>query len=147
MAILNDGYQTTITFTSSQISSGVTISNIMEEKEVPPPGIAGGGAIDTTSMRNSAWRTAAAKSLKSLQPITLVVAYDPDLYDEMINMVNDNQEITITFPDGSTLVFWGFVDEFVPNALTEGEQPTANVTIVPTNKDDSGSETAPVYTP
>jgi hypothetical protein len=63
----------------------------------------------------------------------------------MIAMVQVNQEITITYPDSSTWVFWGFIDEFTPNALVEGEQPTANITVIPSNQDAAGDEIAPVY--
>lgn len=146
MAIMTDGYQTTIAFTSAQIGSGVVISNIMEEKEVPPPGIAGGGANDASTMRNTQFRTMVSKTLITLSPFTLVVAYDPALYDQMMAMINDNQEMTVTFPDGAELVFWGWVDDFSPNAHVEGAQPTANVIIIPSNRDGDGAEVGPNYT-
>jgi len=148
MTIQSDGYQTTVDFSSSEISSDVIIISIMEEKEVTPPGVAGGGANDASTMRNETWRTMSPKSLKTLTPVTIVIAYDPALYDEMVAMVNDNQLITITFPDDSTLAFWGWIDEFTPNANIEGEQPTANITIIPSNQDadDNNAEVAPVFT-
>ena len=59
-------------------------------------------------------------------------------------MVNSNQLITITFPGAETLAFWGWIDEFTPNAHVEGEQPTAELTIQPSNQNSSGVETAPV---
>lgn len=148
MAIQGDGYQTTIDFSSSEMTSDALIIRIMEEKEVTPPGFAGGGANDASTMRNVTWRTMSPKSLKTLTPVTLAVAYDPALYDEMDAMINDNQLITITFPDGATLAFWGWIDEFTPNASIEGEQPTANITIIPSNQDadNSNAEIAPVFT-
>ena len=148
MTIMTDGYQTTISFDSADADSGVIIEDIMEEKEVTPPGVSGGGSTDATTMRNSVWRTVNPKSLKTLTPFSLVIAYDVALFDQMVNMINDNQEMTITFPDESTLVFWAFIDEFTPNANVEGEQPTATIAIIPTNQDagDSNAEIAPVYT-
>jgi len=148
MTIMTDGYQTTITFTSGERDSGVIITDIMEEKEVTPPGISGGGSTDATTMRNTTWRTVNPKSLKTLTPFTLVIAYDAALFDQMVNMINDNQEMTITFPDGSTLVFWAYIDEFTPAANVEGEQPTATISIIPTNQDadNNNAEIAPVYT-
>jgi len=59
-------------------------------------------------------------------------------------LVNVNTLITLTFPDAVTWAFWGYLDKFIPNANEEGEQPTAEVTIVPTNQNDSAVETAPV---
>lgn len=146
MAIQTDGYQTKIAFTSASLSSAEEGLQF-EIKELSPPGVSGGGSIDLTSMVNTTWRTFAAKSLKTLMPMSLVIAYDPELYDGMIAMCNDNQEIVITFPDSSFLTFWGYVDEFVPNAQVEGEQPTANVTIIPTNVDaNADAEDGPYYT-
>jgi len=141
MSILTDGYQTTVSFAGA----GSQIDVYLYEKEVTPPGYAGGGANDATTMRNTTWRTNLPKSLKTLTNMTFTGAYNPDVYDEILEAVNVNQEITVTFPDGSTLVFWGWLDEFTPNALVEGEQPTASVTIIPSNWDGS-AEIAPVYT-
>jgi len=138
MARIDDGFSTTISFADDS-------SVQMWEKEVTPPGITGGGPNDTSTMRNTAWRTMSPKSLKSLAPSSFVAAYDPAVYDEIVTMCNANQLITVTFPDDSTLAFWGWIDEFTPNANVEGAQPTANVTIQPSNQNDSLVETAPVY--
>lgn len=146
MSIQTDGYQTKIVFTSDTLSSAEEALQF-EIKELTPPGVSGGGAIDTTTMANTTWRTAMNKSLKSLLPMNMVIAYDTELWDGMVAMCNDNQLIKIIFPDDSELEFWGFVDEFVPNAQIEGEQPTANVAIIPTNYDeDASAESGPSYT-
>ena len=143
MAIINDGHPTTVTFSSGE--SGVVLSELMFEKEVTPPGVSGGGPNDTSTMRNSVWRTMQPKSLKSLTPLSFTAAYDPAVFDEIVAMANVNQSIVVTFADGSTLTFWGWLDEFTPNAVVEGEQPTAEVTVVPSNQNGSGVETAPLY--
>ena len=139
MSRLDDGYQTTIGFTSSLTK--------LYEKEVQPPGIDGGGAIDTTTMNNTTYRTMSPKSLLTLSEHTFEAAYDPAAYPELIAMINVNQLITITFPDGSTLAFYGWLDKAIPNAHVEGEQPTVTCTIVPSNvHSGTGVETAPAYT-
>ena len=138
MSRLDDGFKTVIAFGTSTVSK-------LYEKEVQPPGVDGGGAIDTTTMRNTLYRTMAAKSLLTLTEHTFEAAYDPAAYTEMIASINVNQLITITFPDNATLAFYGYLDKFVPNAHVEGEQPTATCTIVSTNVDGAGAETAPVY--
>lgn len=62
-------------------------------------------------------------------------------------MVNVEQTITITFPDGSTLAFYGFMKSFEPDNLEEGTFPIATVAFVPTNADPTtGDEEAPVLT-
>ena len=138
MGRIDDGFATLISFDAD---SDVQ----MWEKEVTPPGVSGGGENDTSTMRNTAWRTRAPKGLITLSESSFSAAYDPAVFDEIVAMVNVNQEITITFPDNSTLVFWGWIDEFTPGANVEGEQPTADVTIIPSNQDAAGAEIATVY--
>lgn len=138
MSRLDDGFATLVEFAEAA-------SVQLFEKEVTPPGFDGGGANDTSTMRNTAWRTKAPKHLKSLSEMVLVASYDPVVYDDVTDMVNVNQLITVFFPDGSTVAFWGWLNEFKPNACKEGEQPTAQVTIIPSNQDSNGDEVAPVY--
>jgi len=138
--MLKDGHSTVITFASA--SSGVSV---IFEKEVTPPGVSGGGGIDVTTMLNVDYRTMEPKSLKTLTPGSFIAGYDPAILDEMIAMVNVNQLITITYPDGSSWAFFAFIDEFTPNNLVEGDFPTANITIIPTNVNGAGVETDPVY--
>ncbi|MHA1344987.1 MAG: hypothetical protein ACTSO3_01170 [Candidatus Heimdallarchaeaceae archaeon] len=138
MARIDDGHATLIEFAED---SDVQ----MWEKEVTPPGISGGGENDTSTMHNTVWRTKSPKGLKSLSESSFTAAYDPAVYDEIVSMCNVNQLITITFPDSSTIAFWGWIDEFTPGANVEGEQPTADVTIICSNQNGSQVETAPVY--
>lgn len=144
MGRIDDGHQTLISFSAGLSSIGGSLK--MWEKEVTPPGIEGGGANDTTTMRNTTWRTRSPKQLVTLADAGITVAYDPDLYTDLVDLVNVNQEIEITFPDGTVLRFWGWIDTFVPNAIVEGEQPTADMTIIPSNQDTDGSEVAPSVT-
>lgn len=138
MSRIDDGMGTTISF-----ADFATVK--FYEKEITPPSITGGGANDTTTMRNTTWRTSAPKKLKSLGDAKIQVAYDPACYDDVVDMINTNQLITLTFPDRSTVKFWGFVDEFQPTGIKEGAQATADVKIICTNQNGSGAETAPVY--
>jgi len=139
---LDDGYSTTMTFPSPYAGvMGVTLW----EKSITPPGIEGGGANDTTTMRNSAWRTRAPKHLKTMSEISGTCAYDPAVYDDIILMCQENLLVTVNFPDGSSLQIWGWLDEFKPGEATEGEQPTATFTFICSNQNGSGVETAPVY--
>jgi len=143
MSIIDDGFKTTIAFSAG--SSGVVLANILKERNVTPPGIEGGGPNDTTTMRNTTWRTRSPKGLKTLSAGALVCAYDPAVFDELVAMVNVNQSIVITFADLSTLTFWGWIDNAVFSEVTEGEQPTVTITIEPSNQNASGAEIAPDY--
>lgn len=141
MALQTDGHSTTISFASDP-------TVLFEEKEATPPGVEGGGENDTTTMANTAWRTRQPKQLKTLSPASLVVAYDPATLTEILALINVNNLITVTFPDTATWEFWGWMDTFTPSANVEGEQPTADITIIPSNQSTSSGtpETAPTYT-
>jgi len=136
---LDDGFSTIIT-----LANIPTVK--LYEKEITPPGISAGGPIDTTTMRNVTWRTMSPRALKSLTPVSVTVAFATEAIPVVQSQVGINQLITVTFPDQSTLVFWGWLEEFTIGAMTEGEQPTATLNIQPGNVDDSGAEVAPIYT-
>ena len=141
MARMDDGHSTTIEF-ASEDSAGLK----MYEKELSPPGIEGGGPNDTTTMRNSVYRTNAPKQLITLTDCTVKASYDAAIEDQLIALVNVNNLITITYPDGSTLAFWGWLNTWAPDPLVEGAQPEATITIHSSNQNASLVETAPVFT-
>ena len=138
MSKLTDGYQTLISFASDP-------TVLFYEKTVTPPGFDAGGEIDQTIMANTALRTSMPKALLSVSNSSLTVAYDPACYDEVKALAGVNNLITVTFPDGSTLVYWGWLNTFTPSELQEGEQPTAEMEIITSNLNDSDVETGPVY--
>lgn len=135
---LDDGYRTLVTFAFD--------TNIeFWEKTVTPPGYDGGDAIDTTTMHNDTYRTMSPRSLKTLTEFEMTAAYDPSLYTAALALINRETTITVTFPDGSTLAFYGFLKGFEAGTLEEGTQPEVTLTVVPTNQDPTtGAEEAPV---
>lgn len=133
---LRDGFPTTIDLTGA----GTTFW----EKTVQPPGLEGGEPIDTTTMRNTAVRTKWHRSLYDITPMEMSVAYDPTVYDTIKSAINNNREIVTTLPDGCTITWWGYLKTFTPEALEEGKEPMARITLVPTNVNDSNEETVPV---
>jgi len=137
MTRLDDGFSTTLSFEDDTDVQ-------MAEITVTPPGVDGGGGIDITTMQNSAFRTMAPKSLKTLSPVSATVSYDVDFYTEILSMVNANQLITVNFPGAKTVAFYGFINSFTPSEVAEGEQPRAELEIIVTNVNDSGVETGPV---
>ena len=139
MARIDDGFSTLITFADYP-----TVK--FYEKTVTPPGMQGGGANDTTTMHNTTWRTMAPKKLKTMSEASAKVSYDPVVYTDVVAMIQTNQLCTLHFPDGSTVDFWGWLDEFTPDEVQEGSQPTASIKIIPSNQNTSGVETAPAYT-
>ena len=139
--VLADGYQTLIAFARDPDVS-------FWEKTVAPAGLDGGDAIDVTTMHNAAYRTMRARSLITLSEFETVAAYDPNVYNNIIdNLLNQEGSITCLFPDGSTLDFYGYLRVFEPSANVEGTQPEATITITPTNYDPVNDvEEGPVLT-
>jgi hypothetical protein len=90
MSFLKDGYQTLYSF-----STASTV--FFRERSVTPPGIDGGDEVDTTTMRNLKWRTRQPRKLISLTESSVTVSYDPEIYDDILAMVNENQLVTITW--------------------------------------------------
>jgi hypothetical protein len=136
--MLREGFHSKITFTRFPAVS-------FWEKTVDPPGYEGGEPIDQTTQFNAAFRTRWPRTLIDVTPISIPdAAYDPNVYNQMILMINVNDTVTIAFQDGSTIAFYGYLRSFNPNPTREGEQPTCSITIVPTNVDSSFAEQAPV---
>lgn len=142
MPFIQDGYQTLISFGADPL-----IVVVINEKEVQPPDLDGGGEIDTTTMRNLKFRTKNPKSLVTLGDMTVQINYDPVVYTSLLNILNVNNLIRVIFPDGSTLDFWGWIDKFTPASLKEGEFPLAELKIHSSNHDQSLNETEPIFTP
>jgi len=125
---MDDGYQTLITF-----AGDANIS--FWEKAVTPPGFDGGDAIETTTMFNTTYRTFGPRGLYTLTEASMTVAWDPVCYTEVVAIINVEDTITVTFPDGTTLAFFGYLKNFDPSEFVEGTQPEASITIQPTNFD------------
>jgi hypothetical protein len=135
---LDDGHSTKIAFERDPDIS-------FWEKTVKPPGIDGGDAVDIQTMHNVTWRPRAPRQLKTLTDLTLKVAYDPAVFTQILALCNVEGSITCIFPDGSTYSFFGFLRVFDPDDNAEGTQPTATITITPTNVDPvTGAEAGPV---
>jgi hypothetical protein len=145
---LKDGFGIAITFGVGE--SGTNHGNVMlklDPTSITPPGVDGGDPIDTVTHSNSEVRTKHPKSLKDLTNTTLTVAYDPNVWTEIVALVNDNVLITLSFPSGDALDFYGYLKSFVPGEYVEGEQPTAECEIEVTNWDHAtGLESGPSLT-
>lgn len=128
-AHLQDGYQVLVNI--------ALIPNIsFWEKRVKPPGT-DRGSIDEATQHSEFWRPKHPKALLTFTDLTMTGPYAPAVYNEIFNAGADIDVITVTFPDGSALAFYGWVDKFDPAELVEGEQPNATITIVPSMQDDT----------
>lgn len=132
---LDDGHSTKIEFS-------MTPNVALWEKTVKPPGLDGGDPNDTTTMRNTVYRTMAPRKLKTLTPVTVKCAYDEGDYANILAMININQLVGVRWPTGRPWTFWAYLRSFEPDENQEGAQPTATVVIQPTMQDASGAEVA-----
>lgn len=137
---IDDGFATKIAFTADP--------NVeFWEKTVQPPGVDGGEPIETETMHSVTWRGRASRSLKTMTPVAVTAAYDPYVYNSIITLINTETSITVHFSNGDTIAFFGYLKSFTPGPIEEGEQPEADIEIVPTNTDPStGAEAGPVVT-
>lgn len=140
MSFLKDGFATTVTLANLPAVK-------LKEVGVTPPALKAGGPIDQTTMRNVRMRTHSPKSLLTLSQIKGMYAYDPAAYGQLLTQIGINQLITTTFPDGSTLASWGWLDDFAPAESKEGTRPEAACIFEPSNMDNNNVEQLPVYTP
>lgn len=116
------------------------------ERTVAPPGMDGGEAIETMTMWNVDFRTVAPRKLITMTPTKFTAAYDPVCYLDIFAAINVAQGITVWFPDGSSVDFFGFLQKFEPKDMEEGRMPEADVTFVPTMTDPAdGTEAGGVY--
>ena len=133
-----DGYQSLIT-----IALDVDIQ--LWEKAVTPPGYSGGDEIDITTMHNTTYRTKAPRSLIDLTNGSMTCGWKGTAYTQLLAVLNIETTITVTFPNGSTLAFFGYLKSATPNELAEGSMPELSCEFVATNRDSAGAEQAPVY--
>jgi hypothetical protein len=116
------------------------------EKTVQPFGQDGMPQVDTTTMHNFTYRTFSPRFLKTLTEMKMKAAYDPAVLNNITALINVRTSWTIRFPDHSMWTFYGYLMKFEADALEEGKQPEANITIVPTNEDPTThEEEGPVY--
>lgn len=138
---MEDGWVTKIGF-----SQDVDIS--IWEESVKPPGTDGGDPIDLKTMWSEDWETFAPKGLKKSTDGNVKFSYDPSCTAQINAIVNVKGTITIFYPNGGTLAFFGYVKSVDFDDLAYGSKPKGTLVIVVTNRDPStGGEEGPVYAP
>lgn len=136
---LRDGYQTLITFARFPSVS-------FWEKTVTPFDVTTDDPIDQTTMWNQDVETAWPQALAKIGKTQATVAYDPGVLSTILQMVNVNDTVSITHPDGSTDAFFGTLTKFTRKEVKRGEQPMADIEIAATNLDGTYAEQKPVTT-
>lgn len=134
-AYIDDGLGTTMTWGSSTTFT-------LEKMSITPPAIEGGDKIDITTLNRTAWRTFVPKTLKQLEDAGFTARWDAS--EHIDAPINSNEAITITFPDGDKIVFWGYLKTLEVGEIVEGDKVEGTGTITVTNWNGS-AETAPTY--
>lgn len=139
--MMTDGYRSLITFATDPDIE------LWEKGPIGAPGIDGGEAIETTTHHNDTYRTMASRALRTLTEFTFEFGYDPTIYTAGEALINYETTITRSYPDGSTLAFYGYLRMIEFADLQEGEVPTGTCTVTPTNFDPVNKvEAGPVMT-
>lgn len=138
---LYDGYTTFVAITSNLVADAP--GNYLWEVTVTTPGIDGGDPINQDTMWNLVWHTVSPRHLKTLMEFTFVAGWDPSGFAVLSSYINVIVNITVYYPDGSTLTFWGFMRKVEPQEHKEGEMPKINVTVTPCLLDPSHPEGRP----
>jgi hypothetical protein len=105
------------------------------EKAVKPPSMDGGDPVEQTTQHNVLYETMAPRTLIKNGPVTFKCAYDPNVYVTALAILNTEDTCTETYPDGSTLAYFGYLQKFEPDEVEIGKQPEATVTVIVTNWD------------
>jgi len=133
-------------------SAKLAVENILTmslwELTTGAPAIEGGDPIPQSTMHNTTWHTQLPPTLKKLEPFTLTCGYDPNVLSQIIAQCNVNQTLTVSWPDGSTLAFFGWIRKFEAADQSEGTLPEGTLTLEVSNSDpaNAGTEAGPVYT-
>lgn len=137
---MKDGFKTLVSFANMGSAGG----SLYWETAVTPPALSAGGVIDTTTMRNTKYRTKATRTLIDVLTSSFTAAYDNLIVSQLLAQVGVSQLITITYPDDTTFAYYGALNDFTPGEFVEGEMPTAEFSTEPTNVNSADVETAPV---
>jgi len=90
-----------------------------------PPG-AERGSYDTSTLATSAWMTQAAADLAKAKNLKMHIEFDPTTYPPITAAA---ETITITWSDGSTWVFTGFIVDYSPTDGVSGERMEGDVEV------------------
>lgn len=142
-----------------QLSFGLAPNFCLWEIDIKPPDIDGQEEIDTTTQFNAGGlvsgavltpplRTFYPRAVAKLSNVEGMYAYPSKAYEDVWLVLNVLQSITIHFPNGDQLVFWGHLKAFKPEALKEGDFPKANCAIVVDNWDPANNvQAVPIFLP
>jgi len=138
---MDDGYQALITLAVS-----TTIS--LWPLTVQPPSLDGGEAIPTTTMLNTKLKTFSPQALITMLASPVQCGYDPRLFNQVLasSIINKPTTITITFMEGSTLAYYGWLQKVDFGPLAIGAFPSCTATLFPSNQDLAGFEASYVFT-
>lgn len=153
---LTDGFSTLVTFANNPtIQLWITL-----EGGVKAGGFDTEGPIKIGTMHAKRMRVMAAKKLVTHQPTTLTCFYDPAVMTPLViigGQLGLETTITLTFPDGSSWAFYGYLNKFEVSDHKEGTAPTASCEIIAISRDPYGTGTSsiggidgeelPLYTP
>jgi hypothetical protein len=100
--------------------------------------------LDATCLSNSTWTTKKPSLLKDVPDLSFTAKFDPAELAGIRGEVGVNQLLVLTYPDASTDTFWGYLQDFTPDAGAVSTVWEMSGTIVVSNMNGSDVETGPV---
>jgi hypothetical protein len=105
------------------------------EKSAKPPGYDGGDAIDITDSFNVRKKTKAPRTLVDSTDMEVTGFWEPGSLVEIEALLNVEDVITVTYPDGSKDYFYGFARVWESEDVAEGEPVMGTLTITESDWD------------
>lgn len=118
-----------------------------EEVAVKPPGLKGTGGKNTTNHANTTVQTKAPGKLPEVTDMGGTCHFTKASYGTIMAQIGINQLVTVTYPGGGTHAVWGWLESFEAGDFVANQQPIATFKIIVSNRNATGVETPPVYTP
>ena len=117
------------------------------EISVQPPGMDGGELIDISDQWNVRYRSKVPQGLIEMTDCVVVAHYDPDLKNQIDDVINVPTTATVLYPDGSTEAFYCVPRSIEYDPLENGTDPRCTITLGTTNYDHTNDvEAGPTVT-
>lgn len=133
--VIYDGAGSTLIFSKTKLEFEIISIQPPQKKQTQ---------IDVTGVNNKKYKTSVRGKLIAMSGAQFVV--QGDMKSLQIESFADNEEITVTYPNGATYKFWGYVAEVNDGNLAVDSVPSATLVLGVSNRDESGAEKEPTFT-
>lgn len=138
LAVFQDGY-------AAGLIVGTATPIVLPVVHVTPPASKGGSPVKQTTMQNQWAHTQLPAVLKEIGSSSVTVAYSSVTLAALYAAQNQNVILTLVWPTGKRLRWWGWIRDIDPQQLAIGTRPEANLTLEASNLNSEGNEVQPLW--